>query len=87
MEPTFVAGQIRRLIAEHDDFRANSLNMIASENLTSPSLRGIVASDFMHRYGIYEEHNIEKRFEEGNASCFYFTVQEVMASSICLAAM
>ena len=61
--------------------------MIASENLTSSSLRGIVASDFMHRYGTYEQQNIEKRFEEGSASYFCFTVQEVTVSSICLAAM
>jgi hypothetical protein len=66
---------------------ANSLNKIASGKLTSSSLRGIVASGIMHGYGTYDEHNIEKRFEEGNASYLYFTVQEVMVSSICLAAM
>lgn len=61
------ARRIRGLVARHHDLRANCLNMIPSENVTSPSLRQIVASDLMHRYGEYEQHNIEKRWDQGNA--------------------
>ena len=41
--------------------------MIPSENVSSPSLRELVVSDFMHRYSDYEQHNIEKRWDEGSA--------------------
>lgn len=41
--------------------------MIPSENVSSPSLRELVVSDFMHRYSEYEQHNIEKRWDEGSA--------------------
>lgn len=61
------AKQIKDLIAKHHHFRANSLNMIASENVSSPSLREIVASDLMHRYGEYEENDINRRWDEGNS--------------------
>jgi glycine hydroxymethyltransferase len=63
---TNAARQIRGLIAKHHDFRANSLNMIAAENVSSPSLREIVASDLMHRYGEYEQNDISRRWDEGN---------------------
>lgn len=43
------------------------MNMIASENVSSPSLRKIVASDLMHRYGEYEKHDLESRWDEDNA--------------------
>jgi glycine hydroxymethyltransferase len=41
--------------------------MIPSENVTSPSPHELVVSDFMHRYSEYEQHNIEKRWDEGGA--------------------
>jgi len=41
--------------------------MIPSENVSSPSLRAIVASDLMHRYAEYEQNRIDKRWDEGNA--------------------
>ena len=60
------ARRIMGLITKHHRFRANCLNMIPAENVTSPSLREIVALDLMHRYGEYEQHDIEKRWDEGN---------------------
>ena len=65
-ENRLAAKRITSLIAKHHRFRSNSLNMIPAENVTSPSLREIVASDLMHRYGEYEQQNIEKRWDEGN---------------------
>jgi glycine hydroxymethyltransferase len=67
MQPDAAANRLKSLVSKHHDFRANCLNMIPSENVTSPSVREIVASDLMHRYGEYEQHNIDKRWDEGNA--------------------
>ena len=66
MESKFAARRIKNLLAKHHRFRAKSLNMIPAENVTSPSLREIVASDLMHRYAEYEQNDIEKRWDEGN---------------------
>jgi glycine hydroxymethyltransferase len=49
--------------------------MSPSENVTSPSLREIVASDFMHRYGVYDLQDIERRWE-GNA--YVIAVEKVV---------
>ncbi|MHA1266301.1 MAG: hypothetical protein ACTSRS_13795 [Candidatus Helarchaeota archaeon] len=37
-------------LLQHEEFRKNSLNMIASENRTSPLVRILMASDVAHRY-------------------------------------
>ena len=63
MNPSLVARRIQRLVEKHHKLRANSLNMSPSENVTSWALRAIVASDFMHRYGICDRRDIERRWE------------------------
>jgi hypothetical protein len=60
-EPRLATRQIRNLTAMHHNFRRNALNMIPSENVTSPSPRELVVSDFMRRYSEYEQHNIKTR--------------------------
>jgi len=65
-EAKLASRRIVELVTKHHRFRANCLNMIPSENVTSPSLRELIASDLMHRYGEYEQQNIEKRWDEGN---------------------
>ena len=42
--------QIIRLVKNHQIWRGKCLNMIPSENLTSPAVRDVTSSDFMHRY-------------------------------------
>ena len=63
MNPRSAVKQIRRQIEEHHVYRGDSLNMSPSENVTSPGLREMVASDFMHRYGFYNRMDIERRWE------------------------
>jgi len=45
-----VYKKILSLIEEQESWRSICLNMIASENITSPSVRKAIASDFGHRY-------------------------------------
>ncbi|RLI33562.1 serine hydroxymethyltransferase [Candidatus Bathyarchaeota archaeon] len=55
-------GRIRRLIVEHHRWRGSCINLIASENITSPAVRETLASDFGHRYAEGEPY---KRLYEG----------------------
>ncbi len=42
--------EIKNLTKEHTSWMKNSLNLIASENITSDAVKEIVASDLSHRY-------------------------------------
>lgn len=55
-------NRILELIEEHEKWRGECLNMIASENVTSPAVRRAIASDFGHRYA---EGLLGGRDEEG----------------------
>ena len=44
------AQEIKNLTKEHHKWMKNSLNMIASENITSRAVREAVATDLSHRY-------------------------------------
>lgn len=44
------AQEIKNLTKKHHDWMKNSLNLIASENITSRSVREAMASDLSHRY-------------------------------------
>lgn len=57
---------MKSLVRENSLWRGGCINMVASENVSSPTVRSIVGSDFMHRYAEYERQDIEKRFNEGS---------------------
>ncbi|MHC1589567.1 MAG: serine hydroxymethyltransferase [Candidatus Hecatellaceae archaeon] len=42
--------RIRSTVVEHHKWRSRCINLIASENITSPAVREVLASDFGHRY-------------------------------------
>lgn len=42
--------RIADLVAKHEEWRARTLNLIPSENVTSPAVRAALASDLGHRY-------------------------------------
>jgi glycine hydroxymethyltransferase len=49
--PTSYASQIRKLVDKHQKWRAEEcLNLIASENLTSHTVRQLLSGDMGHRY-------------------------------------
>ncbi len=46
------AKEILSNVVEHGEYRSKCLNLIASENLTSPEVRALLSSDLGHRYAI-----------------------------------
>ncbi|HHX51117.1 MAG TPA: aminotransferase class I/II-fold pyridoxal phosphate-dependent enzyme, partial [Clostridia bacterium] len=57
---------INRLIKNHEDYRKKSLNLIASENYSSNTVRSYLTSDLGNRYGCYATLEPEKREYRGN---------------------
>lgn len=53
---------IRELTKDHQSWMKNSINLIASENITSKAVKEVLASDLSHRYA---EGLPNKRFYEG----------------------
>lgn len=45
-----ISDRLLQLLNQHEEWRARSLNLIPSENITSPQVRRMLASDFGHRY-------------------------------------
>lgn len=58
-------NNVKSYVAQHEELRSIGLNLVASENVTSHSVRRMVASDFMHRYSEWENHNVETRWGFG----------------------
>ena len=62
---------VKSAVDEHEQLRSNALNLVASENVTSHSVRQMVASDFMHRYSEWENHDVEVRWGFGLEHTIY----------------
>src|SRR4030043_245923 len=54
-------GQIEELVRKQNQWRGSTLNLIASENLLSDRARGVMGSDFAHRYA--EGHPGERYYQ------------------------
>ncbi|RLG43437.1 MAG: serine hydroxymethyltransferase, partial [Thermoproteota archaeon] len=50
MDPRDLFGKVLSAIEDHHRWFNSALPMIASENVTSPSVRRALVSDFGHRY-------------------------------------
>jgi glycine hydroxymethyltransferase len=61
------AQKVKSLIRSHHRWRRKCINLIASENVASPSVREVVACDFLNRYAEYEDQRIDKRWDEGSS--------------------
>lgn len=57
---------IDALLAQHDTYRKKCLNLIASENFASQTVRNYLSSDFNNRYGCYVTLHPEEREYTGN---------------------
>jgi glycine hydroxymethyltransferase len=55
------AAHIEALVKEQNDWRGSCVNLIASENVTSKRVRGLMGSDFAHRYA--EGHPGERYYQ------------------------
>lgn len=62
MENIDFVEHIRQSTIEHQNWMKNSINLIASENITSKAVKEVLASDLSHRYA---EGLPNKRFYEG----------------------
>ncbi|UTB32656.1 MAG: serine hydroxymethyltransferase [Methanobacterium sp. ERen5] len=62
MENIDYVEHIRQFTIEHQNWMKNSINLIASENITSKAVKEVLASDLSHRYA---EGLPNKRFYEG----------------------
>jgi glycine hydroxymethyltransferase len=62
---TDVLGQVRRLLAEHEEWRGGCLNLIASENVLSPAVNSVLASDLVGRYADYTGRDLTARRYRG----------------------
>ena len=70
MENLEYINEIRELTKKHHKWMENSINLIASENITSIAVREALASDLSHRYA---EGRPYERFYEG---CKYIDIIE-----------
>ncbi|HMK53565.1 MAG TPA: serine hydroxymethyltransferase [Methanobacteriaceae archaeon] len=70
------AQEIKEITKKHHEWMKNSINLIASENITSISVREALATDLSHRYA---EGLPGKRFYEG---CQYIDQIEEMTISL-----
>lgn len=53
--------QVERVVKEQNDWREGTINLIASENVMSRRVRGLMGSDFAHRYA--EGHPGERYYQ------------------------
>ncbi|MHB9140046.1 MAG: glycine hydroxymethyltransferase, partial [Victivallaceae bacterium] len=58
--------EIDELLHQHEQYRANCLNLIASENYASMAVRNHLTSDFGNRYGCYPTATPASREYRGN---------------------
>ncbi len=62
--------RIYELVKAHDEWRLkNCLNLVPSENVTSPAVRSILASDLGHRYSLRPEEAPDFHVPYGNFYC------------------
>jgi len=58
--------EIESLLEKHKAFRANCLNLIASENVPSPLVERFIVEDLDQRYGNYIGIDLHRRHYQGN---------------------
>lgn len=69
------AEEVAELLHKHTEYRENCLNLIASENYASHTVRSHLTSDFGHRYGCYTGIKTEEREYRGNKFIHEFEVE------------
>jgi glycine hydroxymethyltransferase len=58
--------EIESLLEQHNSFRENCLNLIASENIPSPLVERLLVEDLDRRYGNYSGIDLHQRSYQGN---------------------
>ncbi|MCD6247863.1 MAG: serine hydroxymethyltransferase [Hadesarchaea archaeon] len=76
MDPREAFERTRGLLKEHHEWMKGTVNLIASENVTSPAVREALISDFQHRYAE------GKPGERVYAGCKYIDEVEFLAMDL-----
>lgn len=58
-------SQIVNLLSQHEAWRRQTINMIASENVLSPAVRSVLQSDLIQRYADYSGQDLSARRYRG----------------------
>ncbi|MDE0186688.1 MAG: glycine hydroxymethyltransferase [Candidatus Poribacteria bacterium] len=66
MEPAANVRDIESLLQKHGNFRADCLNLIASENSPSPLVERLLSEELNRRYGYYTGIDLHQRAYRGN---------------------
>jgi glycine hydroxymethyltransferase len=77
------AERILSVVAEHTRLRAESINLIASENPMSPAVRRVLSSDLLARYANFSGRDLTNRRYRGNK---YIVELEEQCTSLARAA-
>lgn len=72
---------IDALLQQHTVYRNTSLNLIASENLASPTVRRFHDSELVARYGCYATSNLEEREYTGNK--YIYEIEAATQKLVC----
>ena len=67
--------EINSLLEQHNTFRGDCLNLIASENVPSPLVEGLLVEDLDQRYGNYTGIDLQARLYQGNR--FIIQIEEL----------
>ena len=59
--PEAAARHLLDLVVEHDGWRQSCLNLVAAENVMSPTARALLDSDLASRYGDYVGRDLRRR--------------------------
>ena len=59
-------SHLLQLLASHETWRSQTINLIASENALSSAVRGVLNSDLVQRYGDYTGRDLSARHYRGN---------------------
>jgi len=71
-------ASVRHLVAEHERWRSQTLNLIASENIISPAVRSALDSDLEGRYADYPGRDMTARRYRGNR--YIVAIEEAAAA-------
>jgi glycine hydroxymethyltransferase len=63
--PEEARANLTSLLARHEAWRSNTLNLIASENVLSPAVHAVLDSDLVHRYADFTGRDLAARRYRG----------------------
>src|SRR4051794_6361907 len=58
--------KIEQMLRDHERYRRRCINLIASENITSPAVARLQNNELSHRYGDYRGTDQQARKYQGN---------------------